>query len=135
MTLKIISAEDVLFEGDVTAEEYATVMSFLFSLADVNIPVDFLKYAGSGIKRMEGVEFYITTVLVPFINEFTVDNAPSDLNVTLPGYPEAAAEGAEDEEIADSKGENLTIWEKISAFFDKIFATVRTIFAFLPWMN
>lgn len=121
--------------ADVTAEEYAKVMSFLFSLADVNIPVDFLKYAGSGIKRMEGIEFYITTVLVPFINEFTVDNAPSDLNVTLPGYPEAAAEGAEDEEIADSKGENLTIWEKISAFFDKIFATVRTIFAFLPWMN
>lgn len=121
--------------ADVTAEEYATVMSFLFSLADVNIPVDFLKYAGSGIKRMEGIEFYITTVLVPFINEFTVDNAPSDLNVTLPGYPEAAAEGAEDEEIADSKGENLTIWEKISAFFDKIFTTVRTIFAFLPWMN
>lgn len=119
--------------SDVTAEEYGAVMSFLFSLADINVPVDFLKYAGSGIKRMEGIEIYITTVLVPFLGEFTVDNAPADNNVTLPGYPEAANDS--DEELADPMGENKSIWEKISDFFDKIFGFVKTIFAFLPWIN
>ncbi|MBR2417619.1 MAG: metallophosphoesterase [Clostridia bacterium] len=121
---------------DVTAEEYATVMSFLFSLADINVPVDFLKYAGSCIKRMEGIEIYITTVLVPFLGEFTVDNAPADNNVTLPGYPEAADEGDEDEEIVtDPTGENKSFFEKLTDFFDKIFGFVKTLFAFLPWVN
>lgn len=121
---------------DVTAEEYGAVMSFLFSLADINVPVDFLKYAGSGIKRMEGIEIYITTVLVPFLGEFTVDNAPADNNVTLPGYPEAADEGDEDEEIVtDPTGENKSFFEKLTDFFDKIFGFVKTLFAFLPWVN
>lgn len=121
---------------DVTAEEYATVMSFLFSLADINVPVDFLKYAGSGIKRMEGIEIYITTVLVPFLGEFTVDNAPADNNVTLPGYPEAADEGDVDEEIVtDPTGENKSFFEKITDFFNKIFGFLKTLFAFLPWVN
>lgn len=121
---------------DVTAEEYATVMSFLFSLADINVPVDFLKYAGSCIKRMEGIEIYITTVLVPFLGEFTVDNAPADNNVTLPGYPEAADEGDEDEEIVtDPTGENKSFFEKLTDFFDKIFGFVKTLFAFLPWVK
>lgn len=121
---------------DVTAEEYGAVMSFLFSLADINVPVDFLKYAGSGIKRMEGIEIYITTVLVPFLGEFTVDNAPADNNVTLPGYPEAADEGDEDEEVVtDPTGENKSFFEKLTDFFDKIFGFVKTLFAFLPWVN
>lgn len=121
---------------DVTAEEYGAVMSFLFSLADINVPVDFLKYAGSGIKRMEGIEIYITTVLVPFLGEFTVDNAPADNNVTLPGYPEAADEGDEDEKVVtDPTGENKSFFEKLTDFFDKIFGFVKTLFAFLPWVN
>lgn len=119
--------------ADVTAEEYGAVMSFLFSLADIKVPVDFLKYAGSGIKRMEGIEIYITTVLVPFLGEFTVDNDPADNNVTLPGYPEAAADS--DEELADSKGESKNFWARLTDFFNKIFDAVRTIFAFLPWVN
>ena len=106
-------------------------MSFLFSLADIKVPVDFLKYAGSGIKRMEGIEIYITTVLVPFLGEFTVDNAPADNNVTLPGYNYTA----DDEDIADPKGENMTIWEKITAFFNKIFDSLKTLFTFLPWVD
>lgn len=121
---------------DVTAEEYGAVMSFLFSLADINVPVDFLKYAGSGIKRMEGIEIYITTVLVPFLGEFTVDNAPADNNVTLPGYPEAADEGDEDEKVVtDPTGENKSFFEKLTDFFDKIFGFLKTLFAFLPWVN
>ena len=116
--------------SDVTAEEYAAVMSLLVGLADVNIPVDFFLYAGDAIKRMEGIEIYITLVLVPFIGEFSTDDAPADNFVTLPGY-----DVAEGEDTADIKGENKTIWEKITDFFEKIFGAVRTIFAFLPWLN
>ena len=114
--------------SDVTAEEYASVMSLLVGLADVNIPVDFFYYAGDAIKRMEGIEIYVTLVLVPFIGEFSTDDAPADNFVTLPGY-----DVAEGEDAADVKGE--TIWDKITNFFEKIFGVVRTIFAFLPWVN
>lgn len=117
--------------SDVTAEEYATVMSFLLTLADVNISVDFLKYAGDAIKRMEGIEIYVTLVLVPLISGFSLDSAPSDLNVTLPGYDVAA----DDPEAADPKGESKNFWDRLSAFFNKIFDAVKTIFAFLPWVN
>ena len=117
--------------SDVNAEEYATVMSFLLTLADVNISVDFLKYAGDAIKRMEGIEIYVTLVLVPLISGFSLDSAPSDLNVTLPGYDVAA----DDPEAADPKGESKNFWDRLSAFFNKIFEAVKTIFAFLPWVN
>ena len=85
---------------------------------------------------MEGIEIYITTVIVPFLGEFTVDNAPADNNVTLPGYPEAADEGDEDEKVVtDPTGENKSFFEKLTDFFDKIFGFVKTLFAFLPWVN
>ena len=85
---------------------------------------------------MEGIEIYITTVLVPFLGEFTVDNAPADNNVTLPGYPEAADEGDKDEEIVtDPTGENKSFFEKLTDFFNKIFGFVKTLFAFLPWVK
>lgn len=116
--------------SEVSAEEYATVMNLLLNLADVNVPVDFLYYAGSAIKRMEGIEIYVTLVLVPFVNEFAVDKAPADNLVTLPGY-----DVVEGEDAADIKGENKTIWEKIADFFDKIFGAIKTAFAFLPWVN
>lgn len=117
--------------ADVSAEEYATVMSFLLTLADVNISVDFLKYAGDAIKRMEGIEIYVTLVLVPLISGFSIDGAPSDLNVTLPGY----AVSADDPEAADPKGESKNFWDRLTAFFNDIFAAIKTIFAFLPWVN
>lgn len=106
---------------DVSAEEYAKVLSYLVSLTGFNISLDFLKYAGSGIKRFEGAEILITTAILPAIVEYTVDGAPADNNVVLPGY----AELVETEE-------ELTFFEKIAAFFKKIFDFFLTIFAFMP---
>ena len=111
--------------SDVTAEEYAKVMSFLVGLADVNIPVDFFLYAGDGIKRMEGIEIYIKFILVPLVREYAVDDAPADNNVTLPGYASADAP-------VDSEEESKSFFEKIKDFFDKIFEAIKTIFIFLP---
>lgn len=108
--------------GDVSAEEYATVMSFLIGLADVNVPVDFLVYAGSGIKRMEGIEIYVTAVIVPLIREFTVDYAPGDNNVTLPGYGEVV------EEVKEK-----SFWDKIAEFFNRIIEMLRAALRYLPF--
>ncbi|MBQ8503971.1 MAG: metallophosphoesterase [Clostridia bacterium] len=107
---------------DVTAEEYAKVLSFLTSLTGVTIPVDFLTYAGDGLKRFEGIEILVTTAILPLIVEFTVDDAPADKDATLPGYDELKEEEKE-----------LSFWEKLVAFFEMLFTTVRTLFAFLPF--
>ncbi len=107
---------------DVTGEEYAKVLSFLTSLTGVTVPVDFLIYAGDGMKRFEGIEILITTALLPVITEFTVDNAPADNNVTLPGYGE----------LIETEKE-LSFWEQLVAFFKKIFDFVRTLFTYAPF--
>lgn len=106
--------------GEVSGEDYAKVLSFIASLAGVNVPVDFLKYAGDGITRAEGIEVLVTTVLLPLIVEFANDDAPGDCNVTLPGYAE----------LIETEDEGILA--KLMNFFKKIYEFVRTIFTFLP---
>ncbi len=108
--------------ADVSAEEYAKVLSFLTSLTGVTVPVDFLFYAGDGMKRFEGIEILITTALLPVFTEFTVDNAPADNNVTLPGYAQ----------LIETEKE-LSFWDMIVAFFKKLFDFVRTLFTYAPF--
>jgi len=110
--------------SDVSGEEYAKVLSFLTSLTGFTVPVDYLIYAGDGIKRFEGIEILVTTALLPAIVEFTVDNAPADNNVTLPGYTQLIEEEKE-----------LSFWERIVKFFMSIFDAIRTVFAFLPFWD
>lgn len=106
--------------ADVSAEEYAKVLSFLAGLLGVNISVDFLYYAGDGIKRFEGVEIFITTAILPLVAEFTNDQGPADNDVVLPGYGELVESG------------ELTFLEKLVNFFKKLYEAVRTLLAFLP---
>ena len=106
--------------SDVSAKEYAEVLSFLTGLLGVEIPVDFLYYAGDGIKRFEGIEIFVTTAIIPVLADFTVDQGPADCNVTLPGYAELVEE------------KEVSFLDKILNFFKMLYETVRTIFAFLP---
>ena len=108
---------------DVSAEEYAKILTFLTDLLGIDIPVDFLSYAGSSVKRFEGVEIFLTTALIPVITEFSVDKAPADNNVTLPGYAEL------------QENTEVSFLEKIINFFKKIFDAFRTMVAFLPFFN
>lgn len=103
-----------------SAEEYAKVLSFVSELLGVKIPVDFLVYAGDGLKRFEGAEILVTTAILPILADFTTDAAPGDCNVTLPGYAELVEEN------------EPTFFEKLINFFKKLYETVRTLFAFLP---
>ncbi len=109
--------------SDVSGEEYAKVLSFLTSLTGFTVPVDYLVYAGDGIKRFEGIEILVTTALLPAIVEFTVDDAPADNNVTLPGYAQLVEE------------EELSFWDRLVEFFMSIFDAIRTVFAFLPFWD
>lgn len=105
---------------DVTAEEYAQVLTFVCDLLNVDVPADLINYASDGISRFKGIELIVSTAVLPLILEITVDDAPADINATLPGY----AELIETEE-------ELTFGEKIKAFFIKIFSFIMSIFAFI----
>ncbi len=109
--------------SEVSGREYAKVLSFLTSLLGVEIPVDFLTYAGDGVKRFEGAEILVTTAILPIIAEFTTDNAPGDCNVTLPGYAE----------LVEEKEENFLV--KMMNFFKMLMDAFRTLFAFLPFFE
>ncbi len=106
--------------SEVSAEEYAKVLSFLTGLLGVEIPVDFLVYAGDGVKRFEGIEILITTAILPVVADFTTDGAPADCDVTLPGYAELIEEN------------DPTFWEELVNFFKMIYAAVRILLVFLP---
>lgn len=107
--------------SDVTGEDYAKVLSFVAKLLGAEIPVDFLVYAGDGFTRFQGIEVLITTVVLPVVVEFTVDDAPADNDTVLPGYTQLIEEEKE-----------LTFVEKIVEFLKTIYALVRTVFTFLP---
>ena len=107
--------------GDVSAEEYAQVLTFVFKLLNADVPADLIKYAGDGISRFKGIEILVTTVMVPVILEFTLDDAPADNNAVLPGYAQTQADIEKE----------LTFWQKIEAFFVKIFEAIMSIFAFV----
>lgn len=106
--------------SEVSAKEYAKVLSFLTGLLGVEIPVDFLYYAGDGIKRFEGVEVFVTTAILPLLADFTTDKGPADSNVVLPGYSEPV------------ENKEQSFLEKIISFFKMLYTAMRTVLVFLP---
>ena len=103
----------------VTAEQYATLMSMACSLLGADMPVDFFVYAGSGLKKAQGIEIFVTAVASPLLLEFTTDIDPADNNVTLDGYAVKAEEPKE-----------LTFWEKIVDFFKGLISYIMRILGF-----
>jgi predicted phosphodiesterase len=106
---------------DVSAEEYTQALSYVCKLLKVDVPADLISYAGNTIDRFEGIELVISTAILPLILEVTVDDAPGDCNVTLPGYGD----------LIETETENLTFWQKVEAFFIKVFSFFMSIFAFI----
>ena len=71
---------------DVTAEEYTQALTYVCKLLKVDVPADLIAYAGNTIDRFEGIELVVSTAILPLLLKVTVDDAPGDCNVTLPGY-------------------------------------------------
>ena len=105
----------------VSAEEYAMVLTFVCDLLGVDVPENLISFAGDQLKRFEGIELVVSTAILPLILKVTVDEAPGDLNVTLPGYAQLI-EGPEPEK---------TFFQKVQEFFIKIFTAIMSLFAFM----
>lgn len=104
---------------DVTAEQYTQLMHMACNLLGAQVPVDFLSYAGSGIKKAQGIEIFVTSVAGPLLLEFTTDLDPKDNNVTLDGYT-----------VKVEQPKELTFWEKVVKFFEDMFAYLLRILGF-----
>ena len=102
---------------DVSAEEYTAILTWAiekFNLGD-KIPVDIATYAGSAIKRAEGIEIVIGYAIIPLIDDFACDRAPSDIKTSLANY--------------GSSGTGImTLWEKFTNFILKILSYLTMFF-------
>ncbi len=107
--------------SDVSATEYAQVLGFVCEFAGVEFSADLLGLAGDKLKRFEGIELIVSTAILPLILKVTVDEAPGDGNVTLPGYAQ----------LIEPPAAEKTFWEKVQDFFIKFFSFVMSIFAFI----
>lgn len=103
--------------SDVTTEEFTAVLTYVAQLLGIDISQDIINALGGSLDRFRGCELFVTSVAVPLVSQFGVDDAPADINVTLPGY------GNED------NGESFL--DKIRSFFKKIFDFFHMIFAMI----
>ncbi len=104
---------------DVDGQDYARVMAFACESFGAPLPVDFFKYAGSGVAKAKGIDIFMTAVASPVILEVVTDSGVADNNATLEGY------GAEYEEPAE-----LSFFEKLLKFFKDFFIYIARILGF-----
>ena len=104
---------------DVTAEQYTQLMHMACNLLGAQVPVDFLSYAGSGLKKAQGIEIFVTSIAGPLLLEFTTDLDPNDNNVTLDGYT-----------VKVEQPKELTLWEKIVNFFKDVLNYLLRVLGF-----
>lgn len=107
--------------SDVSTEQYTQVLTFLCDFVKVELPKDFLSHISTQIDRFEGIELVVSTAILPLMLKVTVDEAPGDLNVTLPGYAE----------LIEAPEAEKTFWEKVQEFFIGIFEFIMSLFAFM----
>ena len=108
--------------SDVSAEEYTMALEYVCKIVGADmIPTDLLAFASDKIKRFEGIELVVSTAILPLILKVTVDEAPGDCDVTLPGYAQ----------LIEPPVAEKTFWERIQDFFIKIFSAFLSLFAFI----
>ena len=107
--------------SDVSAEEYTMALTYVCKLLGVELSQNLLSMASDKIKRFQGIELVVSTAILPLILKVTVDEAPGDGNVTLPGYAQ----------LVEPPAAEKTFWEKVQDFFIRIFSFIMSIFAFM----
>ncbi len=107
--------------SDVTAEEYAQALGFVCKLIDFDLSENLLSFAGDKIKKFEGIELVVSTAILPLILKVTVDDAPADCNVTLPGYGQ----------LVEPPAAEMSFWDKVQEFFIKIMTFFMSLFSFM----
>ncbi len=103
---------------DVSADDYTTVLKYVLTLTGTDVPDNLVSFAGSSMKRIEGIDLIASLVLRPLVTDFTTDDEPADNNTTITGYRE------------------LSGFEKFIQLFrdfiNKIMDFFRMIFSFIP---
>lgn len=121
-TAAVVIVAEVL--ADVSAEEYTMVLDFACEFLGVGDYTGFFtKYTGDGIARLEGVNYFVSSVLCAVMLQVTTDKAPGDNNVILPGYVQATVEEPE-------KPAEPGFFEKVLKFFKDAFYYLLRILGF-----
>lgn len=105
--------------ADLTAEQFTFVLGFLAETLGAELPDELISFVGGTLEKTKGSEMFVTAVLLPLVTQFSVDEAPADNNVTLPGYGAPKSEDS---------GDFLTM---IKDFFKKIFDFFHMLFALI----
>lgn len=103
---------------DLSPEEYTIALQFICTILKVEVPSWIIDFAGSGMSYMQGVDMFVFGVVMPVMTRFTVDPAPGDNNVTLPGYGKTTVE---------SEG----FFDMIKSFFAEIMEFFKSIIYYL----
>ncbi len=103
--------------ADVSSEDYANLLNYLVSYFNLKSVDDLNAYAADTVSRMKGIDIFVSALGSAVLLHFTTDELPADNNAVLPGYEEPVT--SEDE---------LTLGEKITAFFRSIFDYILRIF-------
>ncbi len=101
--------------SDLNADDYSRVLGFVLNLLGVEISPETVESIGGALEQFKGNELLLTTALMPLLTRFSVDEAPADNNVTLPGY------AAEKEEV--------NFLQLVIDFFKGIIDFFRSLFA------
>lgn len=105
---------------DLSAEDYALVLGFVTELLDVELSPEILSTIGGALEKFKGNELLLGAAIVPALTKFTVDEAPADNNITLPGYGSNTV-----------KEEEKSLLDKIKDFFKMIFDFFHSLFAMI----
>ncbi len=107
--------------ADLTAEEYAVALTYICTMLEVDVPSWLISFAGSGMSYSQGIDMLMSSIVMPLLAEFTVDDAPADNNVTLPGYGKTTVEAE-------------SFLDKIKSFFDMIADFFKSIMYYIRKM-
>ncbi len=103
--------------ADLTSENYSRVLDFALDSLNVELSESVVDSIGGALEMFKGNEMLLSTALVPVLTKFSVDEAPADNNVTLPGY------GTDKEEV--------NFLQMIIDFFTKMINFFMSLFAML----
>lgn len=101
--------------SDLNAANYSHVLDFVLELLGVELSQSVVDSIGGALETFKGNEMLLATALVPVLTKFSVDEAPADNNVTLPGY--------------GTKKEEVNFLQMVIDFFTKMINFFMSLFA------
>lgn len=104
-------------------------LSGLFVEITGRIPADVYAYTASGKQEFERNLIFVTYLISPFLRGAVVDSIPSDKNVTLLAYNNAATTQPE------TPTQEPTFRDQIVGFFNKIIDWIKMVFKILTFQG